>query len=176
MLPPHPAPLSRPLPPYPQARDNVKFLATLERHFRAIAGGPLGGILDTLPLLLNALRMVWIISRYYSDDGHMGSLFARVAADLCDRVDGAVLLHTLFRMPAFEATELLRVSKAVLESWQANYMQVGVAGVWLVAAGVERRQGDGHGAPALHLRLPAWLPDALLPIPPASQPTNQPLA
>lgn len=107
-----------------QARDNVKFLTTLERHFRSISSGPLAGILDTLPLLMNALRMIWIISRYYSDDAHMGSLFARIASELCDRVNSAIMLHTLFRMPAEEAIQLLRVSKAVLECWQTTYMQV----------------------------------------------------
>jgi dynein heavy chain len=49
-----------------EARDNVKFLTTLERHFKNIASGPLNGILDTLPPMMNALRMVWIISRHYS--------------------------------------------------------------------------------------------------------------
>jgi dynein heavy chain len=107
-----------------QARDNVKFLTTLERHFRSISAGPLTGILDTLPLLMNALRMIWIISRYYSDDAHMGGLFARIGVELCDRVNGAIMLHTPFRMPADEAVELLRVSKAVLECWQNTYMQV----------------------------------------------------
>lgn len=107
-----------------QARDNVKFLTTLERHFRSISSGPLTGILDTLPLLMNALRMIWIISRYYSDDAHMGGLFARIGSELCDRVNSAIMLHTLFRMPADEAIELLRVSKAVLECWQSTYMQV----------------------------------------------------
>ncbi len=41
-----------------EARDNVKFLATLERHFKSITSGPLAGIADTLPPLMNALRMV----------------------------------------------------------------------------------------------------------------------
>lgn len=107
-----------------QARDNVKFLTTLERHFRSISSGPLAGILDTLPPLMNALRMVWIISRHYSDDARMGTLFARIATELCDRVDSVILLHTLLRMPAAEAVELLSISKAVLENWQSTYMQV----------------------------------------------------
>lgn len=41
-----------------EARDNVKFLTTLERHFKNITSGPLNGILDTLPPMMNALRMV----------------------------------------------------------------------------------------------------------------------
>lgn len=102
----------------------MKFLTTLERHFRSISSGPLAGILDTLPPLMNALRMVWIISRHYSDDARMGALFARIATELCDRVDSSVMLHMLFRMPAAEAIELLHVSKAVLEGWQSTYMQV----------------------------------------------------
>jgi dynein heavy chain len=108
-----------------QARDNVKFLTTLERHFKAISSGTLPGILDTLPPLMNALRMVWIISRHYSDDARMGALFARIGQEIGDRVDAAVELHSLFKMPAAEALELLRVSESVLKQWYTVYMQVG---------------------------------------------------
>jgi hypothetical protein len=38
---------------YVQARDNVKFLNTLERHFKALATGSLSVMLDTLPSLMN---------------------------------------------------------------------------------------------------------------------------
>jgi dynein heavy chain len=48
-----------------QARDNVKFLSTLERHFKAISSGALSAVADGLLPLMNALRMVWIMSRYY---------------------------------------------------------------------------------------------------------------
>jgi hypothetical protein len=51
--------------PAVQARDNVKFLSTLERHFKAISSGPLPAIADCLLPLMSALRMVWIMSRHY---------------------------------------------------------------------------------------------------------------
>jgi dynein heavy chain, axonemal len=46
-----------------EAQDNVKFLTTLERHFKNISQGTLVTIKETLPSMMNALRMVWIISR-----------------------------------------------------------------------------------------------------------------
>jgi dynein heavy chain len=48
-----------------QARDNVKFLSTLERHFKTISSGPLAAVADCLLPLMSALRMVWIMSRHY---------------------------------------------------------------------------------------------------------------
>nr|Q9SMH3.1 RecName: Full=Dynein-1-alpha heavy chain, flagellar inner arm I1 complex; AltName: Full=1-alpha DHC; AltName: Full=Dynein-1, subspecies f [Chlamydomonas reinhardtii]CAB56598.1 1-alpha dynein heavy chain [Chlamydomonas reinhardtii] len=105
-----------------EARDNVKFLTTLERHFKNIATGPLGGILDTLPPMMNALRMVWIISRHYSDDQRMGSLFQRIAREIGDRVEAAVDLRHIFRMTSADAVELLKVCKSVLEHWLQTYM------------------------------------------------------
>ena len=74
------------------ARDNLKFLATLERHFEALHTGPLEGIADVLPPLMGALRMVWIISRHYGDDERMGTLFGRIAAQIGDRIEAAVSL------------------------------------------------------------------------------------
>ena len=63
---------------YAEAKDNVKFLTTLERHFKHIRDGPLVQILDTLPSMMNALRMVWVISRHYKDDQRMEPLFQRI--------------------------------------------------------------------------------------------------
>lgn len=55
-------------------------------------------ILDTLPPMMNALRMVWIISRHYSDDQRMGALFQRIGREIGDRVEAAVDLRQVFRM------------------------------------------------------------------------------
>eukprot|EP00976_Prorocentrum_cordatum_P034580 703284-Prorocentrum_minimum.AAC.1 len=42
---------------YVEAKDNVKFLTTLERHFKNISYGTLTQVLDTLPPMMGALRM-----------------------------------------------------------------------------------------------------------------------
>jgi dynein heavy chain len=35
--------------------------------------------------MMSALRLVWIISRYYSDDACMGSLMERIAYQVIDK-------------------------------------------------------------------------------------------
>jgi hypothetical protein len=54
----------------------------------------------------------------------MGALLGRIGREIGDRVEGAIALHALFTMPAAEAGELLRTSKALLEQWHSTYMQV----------------------------------------------------
>ena len=56
---------------YVEAKDNVKFRSTLERHFKNIATGSFTTIADTLPSMMNAIRMVWIISRHHNTDKRM---------------------------------------------------------------------------------------------------------
>lgn len=47
-----------------QAKDFVKFLTTLERQFKNISRGDLSIIEETLPSLLNGLKLIWTISRH----------------------------------------------------------------------------------------------------------------
>jgi dynein heavy chain, axonemal len=56
---------------YNEAKDNVKFLTTLERQFKNLANEGLNGVEETLPSLMNGLRIVWIISRHYKTDDKM---------------------------------------------------------------------------------------------------------
>ena len=47
-----------------EARENVRFLQTLERHFKNLQHTTdFNVIYDTIPSMMNSLRMVWIISR-----------------------------------------------------------------------------------------------------------------
>ena len=49
---------------FTEAKDNAKFLCTVDRHMKNITYGSTFAIVtETLPNLMVALRMVWIISR-----------------------------------------------------------------------------------------------------------------
>ncbi len=83
---------------YLEAKDNIKFLSTLERHFKNLAhGSNFTIILETLPGLMNSLRMVWVISRHYNTDERMVPLMMRIAWELCERVARVINVRAIFR-------------------------------------------------------------------------------
>jgi len=106
-----------------EARDNVKFLTTLERHFKNIARGDLKLMKETLGPMLSALKMVWIISRHYSNDGRMGSLLERIAGEIQDQVKNQIDITEVFHLGAVEAVEKLSTASAVVNEWQDKYAQ-----------------------------------------------------
>ena len=68
----------------------MKFLATLEGHFMTISRGSFKRIANCLEPTLEALRLVWIISRYYSNDDRMGQLMGRIADELSLRINSEI--------------------------------------------------------------------------------------
>jgi dynein heavy chain len=109
---------------YVEAKDNVKFLTTLERHFKNITHGSLLQIVDTLPSLMSALRMVWVISRHYKEDHRMEPLMARIAWEIANTVSGMVHVRSLFRDNLSAAIKLITEAKAVLDKWEGSYMEM----------------------------------------------------
>ena len=83
---------------YVEAKDNIKFLMTLERHFKIIAhGASFAAVTDTIPAMMNSLRMVWVISRHYNTDERMVPLMERIAWELCERVARVIDVKTIFK-------------------------------------------------------------------------------
>ncbi|TPX54389.1 hypothetical protein PhCBS80983_g05954 [Powellomyces hirtus] len=109
---------------YTEAKDNVKFLSTLERHFKNIITGSLSSVQDSLPSLLNAIRMVWIISRHYNRDERMVPLMARIAWELAHKVANVVNIHTIFRGTPAESKKKIVDAKELLECWRRTYFAV----------------------------------------------------
>jgi dynein heavy chain len=79
-----------------------RFLSTLERHFKNVThGATFRVVTETIPKMMSALRMVWIISRHYNRDERMVPLMERIANQLCERVARSINVRTLFRYRLF---------------------------------------------------------------------------
>lgn len=62
-----------------EAKENVKFLTTLERQFKNLSSEEgFHVILETIPSLMNGLKMVWIISRNYKNSEKMQELISLI--------------------------------------------------------------------------------------------------
>uniref|UniRef100_A0A8B9GGE7 Dynein heavy chain tail domain-containing protein n=1 Tax=Amazona collaria TaxID=241587 RepID=A0A8B9GGE7_9PSIT len=108
-----------------EALDNVKCLATLERHLKNLTyGAGFNIVLDTIPSLMSSLRAVWIISRHYNKDERMVPLMERIAREIAERVYKAVDLHTLFKEDIAAAKKKIADAKSTLQQWRKCYFAV----------------------------------------------------
>ncbi|NWR30007.1 DYH10 protein, partial [Tachuris rubrigastra] len=104
-----------------EALDNVKFLSALERHLKNLAYGTGADVLNTIPSLLSALRMVWVMSRHYNKDERMVPLLERIAWEISTAVCKSVDLHTLFQEDKAAAKKKITEGKSILEQWKKCY-------------------------------------------------------
>lgn len=61
-----------------EAKDNVKYLATLERFIEPLYTGSPGSVVDALPALMNSVKMIHTIARYYNTTERMTKLFMKI--------------------------------------------------------------------------------------------------
>ncbi len=61
-----------------EAKDNVKYLYTLVKFFGPLAKCNPSSMIDHIPSLMNAVRMIYSISTYYNTSERMTSLFVKV--------------------------------------------------------------------------------------------------
>jgi dynein heavy chain len=81
-----------------QAKDFVKFLTTLERQFKNLSRGDLPVIEETLPSLLNGLKLIWTISRHINQtDTKMEDLLDSISNEICDKVRNQIDIKRIFR-------------------------------------------------------------------------------
>lgn len=75
-----------------------RFLLLVERHFKNVQfGHSFDVVADTVPAMLQSLRLIWTISRGYNKDERMGPLLQKIAWALYDRVIRVMDIPTLFR-------------------------------------------------------------------------------
>ncbi|KAM3867513.1 dynein axonemal heavy chain 10 [Diretmus argenteus] len=104
---------------------NVRFLSTLERHFKNLtAGANFAVVLNTIPLMMSSLRLVWIISSHYNKDERMVPLMERIAWELSERVARVVNVRVLFKDNRDVAKTMVQDGKQILDQWKVCYFEV----------------------------------------------------
>ncbi|KAI5945034.1 Dynein heavy chain 10, axonemal [Manis javanica] len=105
-----------------EASDNVRFLSTVERHFKNIThGSSFHVVLETIPSMMSALKIVWIISRHYNKDERMIPLMERIAWEIAERVCKVVNLRTLFKENRASAQHKTLEARNTLNTWKKAY-------------------------------------------------------
>jgi len=61
-----------------EAKDNVKYLTTLEKFIEPLYNGTPQSIIETLPALMNSVKMIHTIARYYNTTEKMTQLFMKI--------------------------------------------------------------------------------------------------
>nr|XP_033786541.1 dynein heavy chain 5, axonemal-like [Geotrypetes seraphini] len=61
-----------------EAKDNVKYLYTLDKFFGPLGKASPAAVVEHLPSLMNGIRMIYSTSQYYNTSEHMTSLFLKV--------------------------------------------------------------------------------------------------
>lgn len=89
-----------------EAKDNVKYLYTLERFIDPLYTGNAETITDTLPALMNSIKMIHTIARYYNTSERMTSLFAKITEQMIANckmhITGDEASDTLWELVGFD--------------------------------------------------------------------------
>lgn len=108
-----------------EAKDNAKYLSTLEQHLEPIERGSPREVLGALPGLLATLRMIHTISRHYNTAERMSTLLRKVSnavvANCVSYVrQGGPVWQSDLRATAERLRECIDVSDAYAEHYRAT--------------------------------------------------------
>jgi len=70
-----------------EAKDNLKYLGTLDKYFEILYNGTVAEVEESLPALLNNVKMMQQISRYYNTSERMTTLYVKISNQIiaCSR-------------------------------------------------------------------------------------------
>ena len=106
-----------------EAKDNVKYLFTLEKFLEPLYSGSPGSIVDTLPALMNSIKMIHTIARYYNTTERMTLLFVKITNQMIANCKASLLRvkADLWLHDPLELVQLLEGCLKLNDSYQENY-------------------------------------------------------
>eukprot|EP00899_Mesostigma_viride_P009796 jgi/Mesvir1/18818/Mv04309-RA.2 len=107
-----------------EAKDNVKYLTTLEKSLEPMYHGTPQAIIDSLPALMNNIKMMHTIARYYNTPERMTTLFCKVTNQMITNCKAYIMGNTkLWDQDKPELLAKLEMAQKLNEAYQECYKQ-----------------------------------------------------
>jgi dynein heavy chain len=108
-----------------ESKDNVKYLSTLERFFEILFGKDPVAIIDTLPALINAVKMIHTISRYFGTTERVTKLLMKITNQMiitCKlSINGKDIADRIWDKDLPSLLEIIEKCLQVNEEYQDQY-------------------------------------------------------
>lgn len=106
-----------------EAKDNVKYLFTLEKFLEPLYSGTPHIIIETLPVLMNSIKMIHTIARYYNTRERMTDLFVKITNQMIINTRSFLSQNEsdLWTTNAEEFVRRLEVCLKLNEAYQEHY-------------------------------------------------------
>jgi dynein heavy chain len=104
-----------------EANDNLKFLSSLADPCKRIAGSEPKDIPEILPELLNCIRMIWSLSRFYNTEERLTGLLRKVSNEIINRCCAKISLDDIFSGDVLSSMQSLRESIQCGVDWKKIY-------------------------------------------------------
>ncbi|XP_026670097.1 dynein heavy chain 10, axonemal [Ceratina calcarata] len=109
---------------YSNARDNNRFLQTVTRHFKIMTESDNFKLINqSIMPLTEGLRMIWILSSYYSNEEKMMGLLERISWQLCQSVIQHLSINDLFKQPLEVILQKTEQASSMLKNWKFSYLK-----------------------------------------------------
>eukprot|EP01047_Picozoa_sp_COSAG01_P062772 COSAG01_NODE_8035_length_2947_cov_3.654846_1_plen_857_part_10 len=111
-----------------EAKDNVKYLQTLEKYLEPLYSGTTQSIVDGLPALMNNVKMMHTIARYYNTSERMTTMFCKITNQMITNCKGQVMTEggkkvALWDQEPEGLLKRLEGALALNEAYQEHYRQ-----------------------------------------------------
>jgi dynein heavy chain len=98
-----------------EAKDNIKYLNTLEKFIEPLYSGTPEEIIETLPALMNAIKMIHTISRYYNTSKILTVLFMKITNQIITNCRDRILRgKTYEEIWNFEPNDLISIFQSCI--------------------------------------------------------------